>query len=256
MKSKKRKINKFKVLRSIILVILLVTFFYGLIFALGGYNYYNQAISQEPLDTKVIAIQGNENFIKYEDLSPDLVNATIAVEDHRFRDHGSIDVVALGRAIFSNIKAGGAVEGGSTITQQVAKNLYFMSDLYNRDRKVAELILSYHLEKNYSKEEIFELYVNTIYYGNGYYGIKAAANGYFNKEPKDLSLSEATLLAGVPNAPSVYAPTVNMDLCKSRQSKVISSMVKYNYINQDQADKIVLGANFETLNEKKNKNSK
>ena len=116
-----------------------------------------------------------------------------------------------------------------------------MEETDNFSRKSAELILSYHLEKNYSKEEIFELYVNTIYYGDGYYGIKAAANGYFNKEPKNLTLAECTLLAGVPNAPSVYSPTVNMELCKSRQSKVISSMVKYGYISQEEADKIELG---------------
>lgn len=241
---KNSKINKLKVLKFILIITLALIFLFVLIFGLGGYNYYNKAVSKISLSEKVKQIQSDENFVKYEDLSTDLINATIAVEDHRFRDHGAIDIIALGRAIFSNIKAGAAVEGGSTITQQVAKNLYFMSDIYNRDRKIAELILSYHLEKSYSKEEIFELYVNTIYYGNGYYGIKAASNGYFNKEPEDLTLSEATLLAGVPNAPSVYAPTVNMELCKSRQSKVISSMVKYKYISQDQANDIVLGANF------------
>ncbi|MBP3707380.1 MAG: transglycosylase domain-containing protein [Clostridia bacterium] len=241
---KNNKIDKLKVLKFILITMLALIFLFVLIFGLGGYNYYNKSISQIPLSEKVQQVQSDKNFVKYEDLSPDLINATIAVEDHRFREHGSIDIIALGRAIFSNIKASAAVEGGSTITQQVAKNLYFMSDIYNRDRKIAELILSYHLEKNYSKEEIFELYVNTIYYGNGYYGIKAAANGYFNKDPKDLTLSESTLLAGVPNAPSVYAPTVNMELCKSRQSKVINSMVKYKYISQDQANDIVLGANF------------
>lgn len=241
---KNNKIDKLKALKFVFIIMLSLIFLFVLIFGLGGYNYYNKSISKVPLSEKVQQIQSDKNFVKYEDLSPDLINATIAVEDHRFREHGSIDIISLGRAMFSNIKAGAAVEGGSTITQQVAKNLYFMSDIYNRDRKIAELILSYHLEKNYSKEEIFELYVNTIYYGNGYYGIKAAANGYFNKEPKDLTLSESTLLAGVPNAPSVYAPTVNMDLCKSRQSKVISSMVKYGYLTQEQADEIPLGANF------------
>lgn len=241
---KNNKTNKLNVLKFMLIIILALIFLFVLIFGLGGYNYYNKAISKIPLSEKVKEVQSDENFVKYDDLSPDLINATIAVEDHRFREHGALDIISLGRAIFSNIKAGEAVEGGSTITQQVAKNLYFMSDMYNRDRKIAELILSYHLEKNYSKEEIFELYVNTIYYGNGYYGIKDAANGYFNKDPKDLTLSEATLLAGVPNAPSAYAPTVNMELCKSRQSKVINSMVKYKYISQDQANDIVLGANF------------
>ena len=211
---------------------------------MGGYNYYNKAVSQISLEDKVKEVQYDENFVKYDDLPKNLIDATVAVEDHRFWEHGSVDIVSIGRAIFSNIKAGEAKEGGSTITQQVSKNLYFMEDKYNRDRKIAELIMSSKLESNYSKEQIFELYVNTIYYGNGYYGIKAAANGYFHKEPKDLTLSECTLLAGVPNAPSVYAPTANLELCKNRQAKVIRSMVKYNYLTQDEADKIALGANF------------
>ncbi len=241
---KKEKKSNAPLIFKIILIILVITFIIVGAMFLKGYNYYNKAVSKISLKDKVSEVCNDENFVKYNDLPDNFINATIAVEDHRYREHGSIDIVSIGRAIFSNIKAGKAVEGGSTITQQVAKNLYFMEDMYNKDRKIAELILSFHLEKNYNKEEIFELYVNTIYYGNGYYGIKEAAKGYFNKEPKELTLSECTLLAGVPNAPSAYAPTVNMDLCKKRQSKVISSMIKYGYITQKQADEIVLGANF------------
>lgn len=241
---KNKKTSNAPLVFKITLIILTIVFIVICAIFLKGYNYYNKAISQISLKDKVYEVRSNENFVKFDDLPDNFINATIAVEDHRFREHGSIDIIGIGRAIFSNIKAGKAIEGGSTITQQVAKNLYFMQDKYNKDRKIAELILSSHLEKNYSKEEIFELYVNTIYYGNGYYGIQEATKGYFNKAPKDLTLSECTLLAGVPNAPSVYAPTTNMDLCKKRQSKVISSMIKYGYLNQEQADQIVLGANF------------
>lgn len=226
-----------KIFLFIFITLLLAVLFLGL----SGYNMYNSAVSQISLSEKVSQIKNDKNFVKISDLSNNLINATIAVEDHRFKEHGAIDIISIGRAIFSNIKAGEPVEGGSTITQQVAKNLYFMTEKDNASRKIAELILSYHLEKNYSKDEIFELYVNTIYYGNGYYGIREASNGYLNKEPKDLTLDEATMLAGIPNAPSVYAPTVNMDLCKSRQGKVIRSMVKYGYISQEQADRIKLG---------------
>ena len=233
-----------KLLKKIIIITIVVIALAITVLGLGGYNYYNKAVSQKHLNVKVAEVQADENFVKYADLPKDLIDATIAVEDHRFWEHGSVDIVSIGRALFSNLKAGEAVEGGSTITQQVSKNLYFMNDKYNRDRKIAELIMSSKLEKNYSKEQIFELYVNTIYYGNGYYGIKAAAKGYFNKEPKDLSLAECTLLAGVPNAPSKYAPTVNLELCKNRQAKVIRSMVKYNYLTQAEADKIELGAGF------------
>lgn len=226
-----------KILLFIIIIILVVSTFIGL----QGYNLYNTAVSKISLSDKVAKIRNDENFVKFSDLPEDLINATIAVEDHRFKEHGPIDIISLGRALTANLKAKDAVEGGSTITQQVAKNLYFMTEKDNISRKSAELIMSYHLEKNYSKEEIFELYVNTIYYGNGYYGIKQAAKGYLNKNPKDLTLDEATMLAGIPNAPSAYAPTVNMDLCKKRQAKVIKSMVKYGYITQDRADKIKLG---------------
>lgn len=230
-----------KLIKKIILFIIIAIFLFFAIIGLQGYNLYNSAISQISLSQKVSEIQNDENFVSISELPDDLVNATIAVEDHRFREHGAIDIISIGRAISSNLKAKDMVEGGSTITQQVAKNLYFMTEKDNVSRKIAELILSYHLEKNYSKDEIFELYVNTIYYGNGYYGIKEASNGYLNKVPKDLTLDEATMLAGIPNAPSVYAPTVNMDLCKNRQAKVIRSMVKYGYITQEQADSIKLG---------------
>ena len=233
-----------KLLKKLLFISIIVISILALLLGLGGYNYYNKAISEIALEDKVKQVQSSADFVKYEDLPKYLIDATIAVEDHRFWEHGSVDFVSIGRAIFSNIKAGEAKEGGSTITQQVSKNLYFMNDKYNRDRKIAELIMSAKLEKNYSKEQIFELYVNTIYYGNGYYGIKAAAKGYFNKAPKDLTLDECTLLAGVPNAPSIYAPTANLDLCKDRQAKVIRSMVKYNYLSQEEADKIKLGAGF------------
>lgn len=233
-----------KLIKRIVFITIIVICILALIFGLGGYNYYNKAVSKIALDEKVKQVQSQDDFVKYDDLPKDLIDATVAVEDHRFWEHGSVDIISIGRAIFSNIKAGEAKEGGSTITQQVSKNLYFMNDKYNRDRKIAELIMSSKLEKNYSKQQIFELYVNTIYYGNGYYGIKAAAKGYFNKEPKDLTIDECTLLAGVPNAPSKYAPTVNIELCKDRQAKVIRSMVKYNYISQEKADKIKLGAGF------------
>ena len=167
-----------------------------------------------------------------------IINAIIAVEDHRYYNHGAIDPIALARAIVSNIKQKEFKEGGSTITQQTAKNLYFISEDDVVSRKVAEGILSFKLEKDYSKDDILELYVNTIYFGNGYYGIKEACEGYLKKEPKNMTLYDATMLAGIPNAPSVYAPTVNFNLTQSRQRKVVSSMLEYKYLSQEQADKL------------------
>ena len=140
----------------------------------------------------------------------------------------------LGRAIFTNVKNRELQEGGSTITQQVAKNL-ILSQEKSWVRKVAEIFAAYDLEKNYSKNEIFELYVNTAYFGDGYYGIYDASQGYYQKDPKDLSLDESSMLAGIPNAPSVYSPSVNPNLAKKRQYHVINKMLEYGYITKDEA---------------------
>lgn len=220
----------------VILAILIIAF--GAIFA-SGYLLYKSSLTKISLQDKVNDIRSSDSFVTVDEVPSDFKNAVIAVEDHRFEKHGAIDVIGIARAIFSNVRSKELREGGSTITQQVAKNIYFISEDNVVSRKIAEILVGYDLERNYSKNEIFELYINTIYFGDGYYGIKEAANGYLNKEPKDMNLYECTMLAGVPNAPSVYAPTVNPDLTKKRQKKVISSMVEYGYLTKEQADKIL-----------------
>lgn len=122
-------------------------------------------------------------------------DAIIAVEDHRYYNHGAIDIIALGRATISNLKQKDFKEGGSTLTQQTAKNLYFISEGDVLNRKTAEAIMSFELEKKYSKDEILDLYINTIYFGSGYYGIKQACEGYLKKAPADMTLYDATMLA-------------------------------------------------------------
>lgn len=230
-----------KLLRKLFFSLFIILILVGTFVFLIGFGYYTNTLHKKSLVERVEQITSKENYVPYSELSKNYINAVISVEDHRYYSHGPVDFIGIARAMYTNIRDKEFDEGGSTITQQVAKNLYFMTEKEDISRKVAELILSYHLEKNYSKDEIFELYVNTIYYGNGYYGIKEASNGYLNKNPKDLTLDESTMLAGIPNAPSVYAPTVNMDLCKNRQTKVIRSMVKYGYITQEKADNIKLG---------------
>lgn len=136
-----------KLLRKILLIIFVVVLVGCVFVGLMGYNLYNSAVSRISLRDKVEEVRGDENFVVFSDLPDDLVNATIAVEDHRFREHGSIDLISIGRAMSANIKAKDAVEGGSTITQQVAKNLYFMTEKENISRKSAELILSYYWRK-------------------------------------------------------------------------------------------------------------
>ncbi len=222
-----------KILFFILILILIVISIFGFI----GYSTYSQALKEEPLFTRVENITSKENFVKFSDLSTDYRNAVIAVEDHRFYDHGPIDFIAVFRAIYINISNWELKEGGSTITQQVAKNVILSQD-ETLSRKLGEAFAAYDLEKHYSKNEILELYVNTSYFGEGYYGIYDASMGYYNKEPRDLTLDEASMLAGVPNAPSVYAPTVNPDLAKKRQTHVLNKMVEYGYISQEQANSI------------------
>lgn len=226
-----------KFIRRLLLAILILIVLICSGALLIGKVYYNHALKEKPLLTRVDEVTGKTNFVKFEAMSADYRNAVISVEDHRFYDHGPVDFIAIGRAIFSNVKNGELQEGGSTITQQLAKNLVFNQDK-TLVRKIGEIFAAHDLEKNYSKKEIFELYVNTAYFGNGYYGIYAASYGYYNKAPKDLNLSESSMLAGIPNAPSVYVPNVNPDLAKKRQAHVLSKMVEYGYITQEQATSI------------------
>ena len=219
--------------KLIISIILLIIVACSIVFLIGQ-SYYSKALKQKPLLTRVEEITSKENFVKFEDMSSYYRNAVISVEDHRYYDHGPVDFIAIARAIFINIKNGELQEGGSTITQQVAKNIVFSQE-QSWVRKVGEIFAAYDLEKNYTKKEIFELYVNTAYFGDGYYGIYDASYGYYNKSPKDLNLDEASMLAGVPNAPSVYAPTVNPDLAKKRQYHVLNTMLEYGYITKDES---------------------
>lgn len=218
----------FKKLLIILLILLLVIL--SILFFIG-YGYYSNVLKEKPLVERISQITNKENFVKYDNMSKDYINAVIAIEDHRYYDHGPVDFIAIARALFTNIRDKEFDEGGSTITQQVAKNVLFSQER-TLSRKLGEIFGAYDLEKNYSKNEIFEIYVNTAYFGEGYYGIYNACKGYYNKDPKDLTLSEASMLAGVPNAPSVYAPTVNPELAKQRQKQVLNSMVKYGYISE------------------------
>lgn len=218
----------------IILLVLLGSIFYS------GYQLYSNTISEESISSKIQSIKGDTSFIAIDNVPDYYKKAIVAVEDRRFYDHKTIDLISIARAILSNIKQRDFKEGGSTITQQTAKNLYFITEENVISRKIAEILVGIDLEKEYSKDEILEIYMNTIYFGDGYYGIKEAANGYLNKEPSDINISEATMLAGVPNAPSVYAPTKNINLTQSRQKKVIASMVESKYLSQEEADSIEL----------------
>lgn len=220
--------RKFKRIITIIvtLVIIIAIGVVGKIF-FQGHNEYKKAISNIAIDKIVDKIKNDKDYTKIEEVSKDFLTGIIAIEDRRFFEHDGIDLISLSRAIVNNLKAGRVIEGGSTITQQLAKNLYFDSD-QELSRKVAEFILARDLEKEYSKEEILELYVNIIYYGNDSYGIKQATKGYFGKSPKDITYDEATLLAGIPQAPSYYDLTKNLEGAREKQ-KYVEKAINENF---------------------------
>ncbi len=228
-----------KFFRNIILLILMIIIIIGGYFTYQGYDLYKQAIHEISVEDKVKEIQEEkENYTQIEDLPRDYINAVIAVEDRRFYSHNGIDLISIARAIFRDIQEMKLVEGGSTITQQLAKNIYF-TQKKELTRKVAEVFMAFEIEKNCTKDEIFELYVNTSYFGDGYYCVGDASEGYFDKKPSEMNLYECTLLAGIPNAPSVYAPTKNPELAKQRQAQVLKKMVRYHYLTQEQADELL-----------------
>lgn len=215
-----------KIIKKILLLILIVIIIVLSILMISGYSMYKKAITEIPLEDKISSYETNENYAYFKELPKDYVNAVVAIEDHRFYDHNGIDIISIGRAIVRNISNLEYVEGGSTITQQVAKNLYFTQEK-KLTRKIAEVFVAFDLEKNYDKDKILELYVNSNYFGSGYYGVKEAAKGYFDKSLDELTLEECALLAGIPNAPSVYSLDENPDLAYERAQQVLNAMEKY-----------------------------
>ena len=175
-------------------------------------------------------------YLTLDNIPLHLQQALIATEDARFYRHHGVDFEGIARALFTNIQDRQFSEGGSTITQQLVKNL-FLSQEKTLSRKVEEVILAVALENHFSKEEILEMYLNRIYYGSGAYGIAAAAEVYYGKKVSDLSLAESALLVGLPQAPSVYSPYTNFTAAKQRQSAVLDLMVRHGFISSSIAEK-------------------
>lgn len=175
------------------------------------------------------------NYVKLQDIPESMQQAVVAVEDRKFYNHWGFDMEGIFRASLVNLQYGQVREGASTITQQLVKNL-FLSQEQTMGRKAEEFVLAMDMELNYSKDEILELYLNTIYFGSGYYGIKEASQGYFGKEPAMLALPESAMLAGIPNAPSLYSPYVDFMLAKKRQFIVLDAMTAAGYLRESVAD--------------------
>ena len=229
----------FKFIKRLIFSITIVLLIAGGIVGYQGYDMYKTAIAETSIAEKVQEIKNEASeFTTYDQLPKDYINAVIAVEDRRFFDHNGIDIISIGRAVVTNVKEKRLAEGGSTITQQLAKNTYF-TQKKEFTRKIAEIFMAREFENSLSKEEIFELYVNTMYFGDGYYCIADAAEGYFDKEVSQMNLHEATLLAGIPNAPSVYSPNANPELSRQRHSQVIRQMIKYDYLEEAKGEELL-----------------
>lgn len=208
---------------------------------LRGYRMYRDALAGKPLPEAVAEVRAQPDFTPLDKLPELYLDAVVAVEDHRFYTHDGIDYIAICRAVWNDLQAGAFVEGGSTITQQLAKNLYFTQEK-ELTRKAAELFMAWELEARYTKDEILELYVNGIYFGCGYQNIGQASRGYFGKTPAALTPYECTLLAGVPNAPTAYNPAQHADLAALRQQRVVEKMLRYGYVNTFQAQELAAPA--------------
>ena len=229
-----------------ILQIVLVFVFLGLCVVAGflawGYTLYQEVLGRVSITDTINEIRERDGFVPLEDLPEYYIDAVVAVEDHRFFEHGAIDLIAILRAVVENAREGRPAAGGSTITQQLAKNLFFTQEKV-MSRKFAELFMAFDIESRYSKKEILEIYVNSIFFGSGHYGIKAASLGYYGVPPSEMTLYQATMLAGIPNAPSVYSLDKNPDLAKQRQGQVVKEMVRFGYLTQSEAEEL-LGSDF------------
>lgn len=187
---------------------------------------------KESLESRV----HREKFVPYDKIPDLLKKGIIATEDRRYYDHGAVDIIGVARAFITNSMAGETLEGGSTIAQQTVKNIFLSNDR-TMTRKLEELALAVQLERNYSKEEILELYLNTIYFGHGAYGVGEASRVYFGKEPGALDLSQCAMLAGLPQAPSAYDPISHPQEGAKRMTTVLALMAQEGYITPEEAAK-------------------
>ena len=194
--------------------------------------------------TKIISSDGvvlaqifeeNREVVSITEIPKHLQDATIAIEDERFYSHFGIDLRGIARAVFANLRKGRMAQGGSTLTQQLARNIYLTHEK-KLSRKLQEIVLAIELERNYTKEQILELYLNQVYYGSGAYGVQTASRIYFDKDINDLTLSECALLAGLPQKPSAYSPYENKDAAISRRDTVLNRMADLRYITREQCD--------------------
>lgn len=247
-----KKLKKFIKINSIFLGVLVLS--YISLYIYGHFskklpvtlanNYYFYDINNELYNGN------NDNWVKLDQISDNLIKATISAEDKHYYNHLGFDYLRIIKAMINNIKNKKAVEGASTITQQYAKNL-FLDFGKTWERKIQEAWITIQLESQYTKDEILEGYLNTINYG-GVFGIENASMYYFNKHASELTLSEATILAGIPKSPSYYSPIANEENAKKRQELILNSMIKNKYITKEEAEQ-AKQENLDYIGENNNK---
>lgn len=232
-----KKLLKFFIINFIILIIVLLSVY--------GYSKFSPKLEIEKANNIVfydnnsnIFFQGTSDneWINLENISDNVINATISTEDKNFYKHYGFDILRIFKALYTNIKVGKTVQGASTITQQYVKNLFLDFDK-TWERKWNEMWLTLNMETHYSKDEILEGYLNTIYYGHGMYGVESASKFYFGKSSSELSISEAAMLVSIPKAPSRYSPLTNYENAKKRQELVLNNMYKNKIITKDELTK-------------------
>lgn len=214
----------------------------GMFWAIQGYVSYQKAVKEKPLAQAVEEARSGAQWASLEQV-PDLYKkAVLAVEDHRYYTHHGIDWISMARAVVHDIRVMKLEQGGSTITQQLVKNMYYDQNK-TLARKAAEAWTALYVERQLSKEEILELYINTIYFGDWLLWTerkhRLATSG---KNRMELNDSEAVLLAGIPNAPSAYAPSRHADLALQREKQVLAAMVKYGYLEPSETDSLLWDA--------------
>lgn len=232
---KNKVVKRILIVIAIIAAVLLIVM--G-IFAIRGLIMWNDAKERSPVADTVAEMRSREDFVKYEELPEFYIQAVISTEDRKFETHGGVNVKSIIRALLYDVKSLSFEQGGSTITQQLAKNLWFTQEK-KLERKFAEVYAAFALEKELTKNEIFELYVNSIYFGSGYYGVSDAAMGYFGKPVSELTDYECAMLAGLPNAPSAYSPDASPELAQKRLSLVLKSMKDNGVLTEEQAREVL-----------------
>lgn len=220
------------ILAAVILVIVC-----GVI-AVRGFSLYKTQTEYKSLSAVAGEIRSEPLFTPTEELPGFYLKAVVAIEDRDFYKHGGIKVTSMLRALIADIKAGAPIQGGSTITQQLAKNELFTQEK-TVDRKAAEIFAAFAFEREFSKSEILELYVNSIYFGDGYHGIGAAAEGIFGKKPSELTRFECAELAGIPNAPSKYSVQFAPDEVAKRGEEVLNAMLSAGSITESEYNEVL-----------------